>query len=90
MFASLSAINFNRPSRKDDLLSLVYILIYLLNNFQLPLFNGEYVNAFGSDHKVLHSPEEQIENMKKYKTNHDQIEMLNSLNITLNQKVILE
>jgi hypothetical protein len=31
MFASLSSLSFNRPSRRDDLISLCYCLIMLLN-----------------------------------------------------------
>jgi hypothetical protein len=35
-FASLNTLNFKRPSRKDDLISLCYLLISLLNGGVLP------------------------------------------------------
>jgi serine/threonine protein kinase len=31
IFASTSVVSFNRPSRKDDLISLSYFLLFLLN-----------------------------------------------------------
>jgi hypothetical protein len=36
MFASPSTLAFNLPSRKDDLLSICYILIFMLNGCELP------------------------------------------------------
>ena len=41
IFASEHALSFSRPSRRDDLLSLCYILIYLLNDCDFPLI-GDY------------------------------------------------
>ena len=35
MFASVNAFNFKPTSRRDDLISLSYLLIYLLNPNQL-------------------------------------------------------
>ena len=37
-FASSKQLSFERTSRKDDLISLAYLLIYLLNNQDLPMF----------------------------------------------------
>ena len=37
IFASTSVVSFNRPSRKDDLISLSYFLLFLLNAGHLPL-----------------------------------------------------
>ena len=41
LFASLSALEFNQPSRKDDLISLCYLMLYLLNDGDFPYF-AEY------------------------------------------------
>lgn len=35
MFSSVNQLNFYTTSRRDDLLSLVYLLIFLLNNGQI-------------------------------------------------------
>ena len=32
MFASLEQMNFNKTSRRDDILSLFYLVLHLLNN----------------------------------------------------------
>ena len=37
IFASENVLDFNRPSRRDDLIMLCYFLIYLLNGGELPL-----------------------------------------------------
>jgi len=50
----------------------------------MPFFNSEYFT------KAEHSLEEQIENMKNFKTNYGQIEMINKLQITPQQKTFLE
>ena len=42
MFASEYALEFKRPSRRDDLLSLCYILIYLLNGMELPMMSDYF------------------------------------------------
>jgi hypothetical protein len=36
IFATLNTLNFNRPSRKDDLISLCYLLFNMLNGGDLP------------------------------------------------------
>ena len=53
LFASLSTLNFNRPSRKDDLISFCYLLLFLINGCELPLFKS-YCNSItqGSDNKM--------------------------------------
>ena len=35
-FSSLNTLNFNLPTRKDDLISLCYLLITMLNAGQMP------------------------------------------------------
>ena len=42
MFASLSALNFNRQSRKDDLIRVCYLLLFLTNGCELPFFRTFY------------------------------------------------
>ena len=37
LFASLHQLNFKKTSRKDDLTSLSYLLLYLFNKNELPL-----------------------------------------------------
>ena len=37
MFSSVHQMNFKKTSRRDDLISLAYLLIYSLNNFSFPL-----------------------------------------------------
>lgn len=36
IFASLNQLRFNVTSRRDDLISLCYLLVYILNNGELP------------------------------------------------------
>ena len=38
MFSSLSALKFNRTSRKDDLISVCYLFLFLINGCKLPFF----------------------------------------------------
>ena len=37
LFASNEQLNFKRTSRKDDMVSIIYLMMYLINNNQLPL-----------------------------------------------------
>jgi serine/threonine protein kinase len=39
LFASINSLEFNMPSRKDDLLSLCYFIIFLLNGACFPLMD---------------------------------------------------
>ena len=36
LFASLNQLNYKQTSRRDDLISLFYMMLYLLNDFELP------------------------------------------------------
>lgn len=36
LFASLSTLQFYRPSRKDDFISLCYLMIFLFNKCEMP------------------------------------------------------
>ena len=42
LFASVNQMNFKRTSRSDDLISLSYIIMFLLNQFELPGFPEEF------------------------------------------------
>ena len=39
MFASTSALKFETTSRKDDLISLCYFFIFIINGGELPFFD---------------------------------------------------
>ena len=58
-FASVNTLNFKRSSRKDDLMSLCYLLVTLLNGGLLPCL----------DYEDDYTPEQlsKIENMRKFK-----------------------
>lgn len=61
IFASVDVLSFNRPSRKDDLLMLCYLLISLLNRNELPLI----WETIGNDENS--SVYEQLKNMREFK-----------------------
>lgn len=44
MFASLNQMKFNRTSRRDDMIALAYLLLYLLNNCDVP--GLEHLSSF--------------------------------------------
>ena len=53
MFASLSALNFKRQSRKDDLIRVCYLLLFLINGCELPFFKTFYNDVkLGSNKKI--------------------------------------
>lgn len=39
-FASLNQLKFGVTSRRDDLISMFYFMLYTLNNFELPFLNS--------------------------------------------------
>jgi len=39
LFAGLDTLNFVRPSRRSDIQSTGYLIIYMLNNLDMPLFD---------------------------------------------------
>ena len=61
VFASVDVLSFNRPSRKDDLIMLCYLLISLLNRNDLPLI----WESIGNDENS--SVYEQLKNMREFK-----------------------
>ena len=64
VFASLNTLKFNKPSRKDDLISLCYLLVALLNGGLLPFFTklDEIQNSDEEKTKLTN-----IEQMLKFK-----------------------
>ena len=51
MFAGLDALNFIHPSRRSDLQSVGLIMIYMLNNLDMPLYNG--TDTYTDDRDML-------------------------------------
>lgn len=80
-------MNFMATSRRDDLISLFYLFIYLLNK-------NEFLGLNMTDHK--HDMAKKFEELKKMKTNTSLIEMTKQLKlqnifkklITKNQDVL--
>ena len=60
IFASEHALCFKRPSRRDDLLSVCYLLIYLLNECDFPLLN-EYFSDKSKSYNI-----EEVRRFKKH------------------------
>ena len=63
LFASINQLEYNKTSRKDDLMSLIYLMIYILSGNMLPgldskAITGDVVKAFCvvTDHKKKYSP----------------------------------
>lgn len=42
MLASVNQLEFKKTSRKDDLISLAYLLIYMVNGKKMPFLNQQY------------------------------------------------
>lgn len=72
MFASLNQLNYESPCRKNDLLSLCYFMIYMLNGLQMPLYKFKTA----TDQEDIF---EQFENQLKFKENTNFTKMINSL-----------
>ena len=45
MFASIDQLNYLRPSRRSDFHSLCYIIIYILNNLQIPYLDTKKMES---------------------------------------------
>ena len=48
-FTSISKLEFNRPCRKDDFVSLCYFMIFLINGCELPLFKEYFSDKSDSE-----------------------------------------
>ena len=56
MFASVGQMDFKETSRRDDLASLAYMMLYLMNDSNLPGLEGKAMQAIenaGSDAMVI-------------------------------------
>lgn len=56
MFASVEQMNFKETSRRDDLASLAYMMLYLMNDSNLPGLEGKALQAIenaGDDALVI-------------------------------------
>ena len=52
-FSSVNQMSYNSPSRRDDLHSLVYLLIYLANRCSIPAIDAISQNdKISSDEKI--------------------------------------
>ena len=76
IFASHSVVCFNRPSRKDDLISLLYFMLFLLNGGQLPLLFQSLELIEQSDF------EDKIKFMRDFKIQNSLYDMLKKINIS--------
>lgn len=70
-------MNFSLTSRRDDLISIGYILLFLLNNLQLPLLPLELVKPKEYHRNTL----EVLNNVKSYKETQSMAAMLRSMPI---------
>ena len=70
-------MNFSLTSRRDDLISIGYILLFLLNNLQLPLLPLEFVKPKDYHRNTL----EVLNNVKSYKETQSMATMLRSMPI---------
>lgn len=59
-FSTVNQLEFKKSSRKDDLISLTYLLVYLLNKKKMPLnFNKIFID--------IQEPIKQLEACKQFK-----------------------
>ena len=71
LFATLNTLNFNRPCRKDDLLSLCYLMMSMLSGGLVPFI--EHLEKPGSDKLA------EIEKMRIFKGKYSLKDMVQSL-----------
>ena len=65
-------MNFHRTSRRDDMISLTYLLIFLLNSFEFPLFPEEFYTYNEANVDMF----QYLQKMKAYKQKVNLKEML--------------
>lgn len=56
MFASIDQMEFKETSRRDDLASLAYMMLFLMNGQNLPGLEGKYIQTIenaGDDALVI-------------------------------------
>ena len=49
MFASVNQLEFKQPSRRDDLISLCYMLLFVINDSVFPCENSSYEPIFNDN-----------------------------------------
>lgn len=74
-FASISRLEFNRPCRKDDLVSLCYFILFLINDCELPFFKENY------DKNETKGSENDLNQMRSFKKKYSLLEMVDQINI---------
>lgn len=70
MFASVDQMKFYKTSRRDDLISLFYLIIHLLNNNSFVCKNDDemkFLKNLGSSRTKLISINQQFVMVRKYK-----------------------
>jgi hypothetical protein len=63
MFASIPQLSFQKSTRRDDLLSLAYMLLFLVCNESIPFLEQFY----NDDPSQCDTPMENLEKMLKFK-----------------------
>jgi hypothetical protein len=78
LFASTDQLEFKRTTRRDDLISLTYLMLFLLNNCEFPCLPPEFYKS-----KKNESIFEKFNMMKKFKMKTPISKMIK--NLKLNQ-----
>ena len=78
-------MNFKYTSRRDDLISLAYLLMTLLNGNKFPLLNTD-ISLLGESTQVTAEVEDIFELVKAHKSNYTLQTMAESLKINNTRK----
>ena len=74
LFASVDQLDFKRTTRRDDLISLSYLLLFLLNNCEFPCLPSEFYKS--KKHEQVF---EKFNMMKKFKKETPLAQMIKNL-----------
>ena len=83
LYGTLNQMNFKYTSRRDDLISLAYLIITLLNGNQFPMMDIE-IHELGESTRITNKDgyeKDLFAILKAHKTKHDLVSMAESLNI---------